>query len=512
MVTGFSIGITQNSRNAENNTSNVTVFLTITWNGGSYNATGNAAGTLTVDGTAYDFTATFNTAQKTSGSEVIYSKTLDIPHSADGSKSLSCSASFATGTAVGTVTASATKTLTAIPRESTIGATDANIGATSVISVNRKNGAYTHSIAYRFGSLEGFLADGGGTHSDEEVRLTAVSLSFPIPESFYEQIPNARSGVCTLTVKTYSGSTRIGSDKTCTFTVTAAEANCRPEVSGTVVDINEDTLALTGDENKLVCGMSTACCTISAQAKNGAALAGKTIGGIQVSEDERMISGVETGSILFAATDSRGYTNTYEKTVEMVEYVMLTCNLAASRTDPTSGNGTLTVKGNFFDGSFGAEDNELTLSYQIDGGEFTQIEALHDGNQYMASVSISGLDYQKACSVTVKAADKLMTVTKTVTVGKGIPVFDWGENDFNFHVPVAINGIPLKTKLLTAEELDAFRFSDSEFRVGYGIIDSEGYISFNMGWITMQLRVTAANKIHKRVKYGGNAWSEWETI
>ena len=111
MVTGFRIGITQNSQSIAGNKSNVTVALTITWNGGSYNATGNAAGVLNIDGIDYSFTAKFNTAQKTTGSEVIFSKTLDISHSPDGSKTLACSASFATGTGAGTVTATATSGL-----------------------------------------------------------------------------------------------------------------------------------------------------------------------------------------------------------------------------------------------------------------------------------------------------------------------------------------------------------------------------------------------------------------
>lgn len=440
MVTGFHIGITQNSQSAADNKSNVTVALTITWNGGSYNATGNAAGVLNIDGTDYSFTAKFNTAQKTSGSEVIFSKTLDISHSADGSKSLNCSASFATGTAVGTVTASATKTLTQIPRESTIGATDANIGAISVISVGRKNAAYIHSIAYSFGALKGYLADGSGTTSDTEVKLSETSLSFPIPESFYAQIPDAKAGACKLTIKTYSGSTRIGAEKSCTFTVTAPEANCRPEVSGTVIDINETTVALTGDPHILVRGMSTAQCTITAQAKNGASIKSKHIGGVEVSDDLHTIPGVESGKISFSATDSRGYTGKVEKTVEMVDYVCLTCNAEVMRTDPTSGNATLVISGNYFDSSFGAQENSLQLEYQVEGGQIEETERRVEGNRYYITASLSGMDYRKCHKITFTVLDMLTTLTKTLELGKGIPVFDWGEQDFTFHVPVHLGG------------------------------------------------------------------------
>ncbi len=512
MVTGLSVGITENYQNVANNSTNVTVAVTITWNGGSYNATGNAAGTLKIDGTDYNFKATFNTAQKTSGSEVIYSKTLNIAHGTDGSKSLSCSASFATGTMVGTVTASATKNLTQIPRESTIGATDANIGATSVISINRKHAAYTHSVAYSFGNLSGYLADGSGRLSGSEVKLSAVSLSFPVPESFYTQIPNATSGRCTLTVKTYSGNTQIGAAKTCTFTVSTSESNCRPQVSGTVTDINEATKALTGNAGKLVQGMSTAYCVINAQAKNSATVKKKTIAGTVVTSNERSIAGVETNRFVFSATDSRGYTTTYEKTVEMVNYVRLTCNASAERTNPTDGNGVLWISGNYFNGSFGAQQNNLKLSYRIGNGEAVQLQPQISGNQYSVSVNLQEMDYQTAYNITVTVEDQLIHLSKTVTLSKGIPVFDWGENDFSFNVPVSVMGVPINAQITTLNELDRFCFDDLKLHIGYGVINQEGYISFNVGWIALQMKVADGNNVFIRSKYGNKSWSEWRKI
>lgn len=437
MVTGFSIGITENSRSVENNSSNVTVALTITWNGGSYNATGNAAGILTVDGTDYHFKAVFNTVQKTSGSEVLYSQIIDVGHNADGSKVLSCSATFATGTQVGTVTASATKTLTQIPRESTLSATPVDIGAVSVITVDRKNKDYTHVIAYQFGDLRGYIANEEGALSEREVKLSATGISFPIPSTFYAQIPDAPSGECILTVRTYSGSTRIGQDQTCRFKVTAAEEQCRPEVGGTVVDVNPATLALTGDERKMVRAMSTARCTMIAQAKNSASVASRTIAGVAVTEETREIAGMESPGVEFGVSDSRGYSASCTVPVELVEYIRLSANVTAKRTDPTSGNVKLEIGGRYFSGSFGAATNSLTVRYRVGGGEYATVVPQIGNNEYTASADLQGLDYQSAHSITVEIRDKLEILTRTVQVGKGIPVFDWGEEDFAFHVPVS---------------------------------------------------------------------------
>lgn len=345
------------------------------------------------------------------------------------------------------VSGSRTLTLTAIPRASTIGATDANIGAVSMIAVDRKSDSYTHSIAYTFGSLSGYVTASGGV-SASEVKFTAASVPFTVPESFYAQIPSAKSGKCTLTIKTYSGSAQIGDTQSCAFTATASETACAPTVSGTVVDSNAATKALTGDASKLVRYCSTALCTITAAAKNSAAISSKSIGGTAVSGDTRSIPNVESGSVAFAATDSRGYSAAATVNATLIPYVKLTNNASAARTDPTSGNAKLTMKGNYYNDSFGAVDNTLEVKYRIGDGDYIAVNPTLNGNAYSASVSLSDLDYTQSYTVTVSVSDKLSAVTKALTIGPGVPVFDWGQNDMRVNVPLSVQGhalVPLYT-------------------------------------------------------------------
>jgi hypothetical protein len=275
------------------------------------------------------------------------------------------------------------------------------------------------------------------------VKFSASSVSFKVPTSFYAQIPNAKTGKCKLTCTTYSGSTQIGDAQTTEFIVTAAESLCKPQVSGILIDSSSQTVNLTGDEYVLVKYFSDAACTISAEAKNSATIVKKKIGGVEVSGNSRTIFDVETNSVTFQATDSRGYSTQVTVERAMVNYVRLTVNAQLTRKDPTSGNALLQVKGNYFNDSFGQVDNTLEMWYRLaksgeSYGGWVQVFPTVRENTYTLSVDLSDLDYLSSYSLQVRAEDKLISQTITVTINQGIPVVDWGKDDFRFNVPFLI--------------------------------------------------------------------------
>lgn len=452
----------ENSWSAATNKSDVTVSVTAQWTGGSYNLN-EPGGTLTVDGVPYNFVSNFNEKRTTSGSKVLYSKDVTIEHDDQGKKRLYFSAKFATGVSSGTISASDYLDLTNIPRASTALATDANIGAVSMIAVDRKAASFTHSIAWKFGALSGYL-NGSGNNSTTEVKLSILSVPFRIPESFYAQIPNAASGTCTLTVRTYDGTSKIGDAQTTQFTITAAESVSKPSVSGTVVDVNDATVELTGDDSIMVRYFSEAACAISATAKNFATISQKKIGGNVVTGNELTISGIATNSIQFFAKDSRGYTNSVDVGFDMIPYIRLTNNAIASRVDPATGVSTLTVKGNFFNGSFGTYQNALDVQYSVDGGDFITAAATIMDNRYELIVDIPDLDYLASHTVDVVVSDLLDSVPKEVKIGKSIPGFRWNDTDFILNLNlVAPNFIKAGIAKVTVSAADTPTYIDVVF-------------------------------------------------
>ena len=432
--------LTENSISQTNNTSSVSYTLRLhsgDWDFSQY----KIGHSISLAGKTVSSVARANANQysiSTNSSITLASGSTTIAHNSDGSKSISVSFSIDMAKdswTPGRISVSGkSMALTSIPRASTVSCSTANIGSNATITINRASSSFTHTLSYTFGSLEDVTI---------VTKTSKTSYAWTIPTSFYKQIPNSKSGTGTITCDTYNGSTKIGT-KTCTFTAKVSESASKPTLSPTVVDNNSTTIALTGDNTKFIKYYSNAAVTTGAAARNSATLKSQkiTCGSKSISSASGTINAVESGSFKFSATDSRGYTTSQTVTKTLINYVKLTCDLQKSTPD-TSGNFTLTVKGNCFNGSFGATNNTLTIQYRYkeNGGTYSNwktINATLSGNTYTAKDNLTGLDYQKTYVFQARATDKLSTKTTNEISIKSLPVFDWGKNDFkvngDFHV------------------------------------------------------------------------------
>lgn len=372
-------------------------------------------------------------------SQVIASGSLTIPHDTDGGKVMSFQVYTPSAQDVAPsygppeIKLTGSWELTTIPRASSISAINADIGSDTLITISRASSAFTHTVSYKFGGLSGTIA----------TKTTKTSIPWTIPTSFYGQITSAKYGTVTLTCQTYSGSTSLGT-KTATFRAAADEDACRPTVSGSVtVDALSQTL--TGGTEKLIRYVSTARATITATAKNSAIISKRTVNGQELTSTKDFPA-VETGSFAFAATDSRGYTGSKTVKPEFIAYIPLTLTPTVKRLTPTGDTVRISLKGNFWAGDFGAVENALTLSYQyqVVGGTFTEAVpvsgAVISGNTYSVTLDVGEIDYREPYILRFEAKDKAMTLTQDINLAQGIPVYDWGKEDFRVNVPTEIVG------------------------------------------------------------------------
>lgn len=419
--------------NMEENYSEVTATLYYTRTNSGYTTYGHWGGSLTINDNTKQSSGIY--LQITDGGETAaITHTVRVPHGEDGTKTITISATGSISDTTLTYTSiSGQVSLEAIPRASAISATDADIGAVSMVTVGRRSDQYTHTVAYQFGSLRGYLTANGTSGS--AVKLTQTSIPFTLPEDFYQQIPNAPTGVCTLTCTTYRGNEVIGSARQTSFTVRVNPEKCGPTLSAQVADTNSVTTALTGNSAKAVRYASRMLCSMSCAGRFGASVVEKKIAGVTVT-DSLMMDAIEEDRVVFSVRDSRGYVAQQTVTMEMIPYHLPTGRLTAARTDATSGKVDIQSQGSWFSGSFGKQNNALQARCRVGEGTWQTLSVQTDGDSYRLSAQLTGLSYTDAHRITLEISDRITTITLGAQINPGIPAFDWGKEDFCFHVPV----------------------------------------------------------------------------
>ena len=399
-----------------------------------------------------------------------------------------------------------------IPGASTVTATDGNIESAISIMISRKVTDSTHTLTYDFGGLTGTIA----------TKTSETTVPFTIPSTFYAKIPNAKSGTCTIYCTTYNSSgTQIGDTQSTTFTATASEDKCKPTVSLTAVDSNTTTKGLTGDENKFIKYFSTASLTLTATAKNSATISSRKItcgDGKSSTSASATFNNVESASFTGSTTDSRGYSASTTLNKTLINYIKLTCNVDVYRPEPTTGEVNLKVNGNYFNGSFGSVANTITLRYRYKEStsstwsSWTTITATKSGNTYSYSGSLGKtFDYTKSYNFQVNVYDKLMNLTNDKTVSQGIPTFDWGEEDFNFNVPINANGKQVlrhnnSGALIVSSDGNIYlRAKGTNDRTSEIFLDSNGKAFIN----NVQIVESGSNTNGKYIKYYDGTMIQW---
>lgn len=452
------------------------------WN---YTSTVPVTYSITINGT----TVTGN-IMSYDGASTIWIKQgeLDIEHTIDGSKTISFSfnvSSLDASYLPGSASASGSMTLTKKLRASKITCSTGVIGGQATITIAKEDYTFAHRVEYTYGNLKGIVIE----------KETWGSFKWNIPTSFYTQIPNGTTGYGELKCTTYNGNTVLGTTTT-NFTVITDEAACKPTLNPSI-KCDSATYALTGDYNKFIKGWSSADYNIGAAARNSATLKNQRI--ICGSKDSTAMSGTLTGidsdSFTIRAYDSRGYITEQTIKKSIVNYFKPTCNIEV--TAPTAdGKMSFTIKGNVFTGSFGKSSNQAVVSYRVKENEDIYLswrvaESTLSGNTYSASVDLTGLNYQNTYTIQANIKDSISGYVYSAEYKvKTTPIFDWGENDFNFNVPISFNNIPM-----------------ADFVVEQGILDNWHYRKWNSGYAECWRIVTVNNINAAEKNYSGFYYS-----
>ena len=283
-----------------------------------------------------------------------------------------------------------------------------------------------------------------------------------IKNDLYSSIPNARSGKFKYITKvvnegiTYSY-TKQGND----YNIDVADST--PSITSTSYeDTNNDTLAITSDNQKLISNNSIT--TINATGlvvKNSATISSVVLKQKDTTIQANMVvsgtSASATGLILpylslsskdieIILTDSRGLTNVYTLTTDLLQYSNPTATYSIKRESNYYSNTSFLVNANYT--NIGSNTLTIRTRQKQEGtstwGNYTTLT-----NNTATTISLDNTYYW---DVEVEVSDSLHTTTYTTKVARGMPLmyFDTTKNSLGFNCfPVNNASVELNGKDIT---------------------------------------------------------------
>lgn len=489
----------------------------------------------------------------TSGQEVtLASGVVTIPHDSDGTKTMSVWASFDPNNGVhGNITISTNYTFDKIPRSTQISSLEGNrnLGSLHTIIFNRKVNSFTHQVWYRvFGSD---WIDLGKNHT--------TSVSFTPSLDLARYLPKSSSGVMDICVRTYNGTTQIGSDVYSNGWYFKIPDSVKPTFTGlSLTDMN--TVArqlLSGNDFLQIIS------DIQVNFNNASGAYGSTITGYRAEiVNKKMVvtkNGGSFGIMNFSGlatirayvVDSRGkQSDTKDITINVIEYYTPSFSFSALR---TRGNpNTLQVLRNARIAPImqsGKQRNVMSLTFKVAqignenftddngsaSGNFTSVHTLTNSAANMAgnypsnkSFVIIGKLEDKFTSVefssTVATERVVMSYDKNGRVGIG-KVAEFGKpGSLDVLGDIYADNKPIQQHQLTknggnslSAEIDWNNYTDSGQYMGYNLSNSPTggnpwkhvqVFKHNDNWVVQVAYDFSGQFLTVRAKSNGN-WTRW---
>ena len=356
--------VDQGSQSITANTSTVNWRMTVSRTGAYYthNHQGDSTLSLNLDGQNVHYSYP---TWETSGEEyTLASGSSTISHNADGTKTLPISCTFNPNNGLhGTITVSASLSLTTIPRSSSVSVSPGVIGSSVTININRQSSSFKHTVRYSWAGKSGTIA----TNVD-------TSATWSIPIDFANDIPNSASGTGTIFVDTYSGNTKTGTQST---TLTASvSANVKPTFTGvSLSDLNGAAQNLIPNSDTFIQVISNIKVAFNgAVGSYGSSITGyyaEIIGKNQSTSSNGGGLGIMnyhgTIKIRASVSDSRGrWSDTKEVSVTVLEYFAPALSFSIARTGSTSSTLTATRNAKIAPLTVsGSQKNSMTLTFKV---------------------------------------------------------------------------------------------------------------------------------------------------
>lgn len=478
----FYLDAKYSSQSIANNTTAVQTRLTSVVNSGSGS------------GSNYKFTCTYCSTVSGSGSWTFASETITsggstVTHNSDGTKSLTLKATVKVANAgLSEHTLSATVTLPTIPRKASV------TSAPNFTDLDNPTISYSNPAGNSVTTLQAsiYLPDAvTGLAYYRDIPKTGTSYTFNLTEEERERLrtncTTAKSRAVRFYVRTVLGGTNYTHNLEKTLTI--VDAN--PTFTYTIAENNPDVISLLGGSSadSVIQNISNVHIVVNPTALKSATISSVAIthnGVTQTSNTSpyEFDIGVTSDSFTILVTDSRGYTATETITKTLIPYQKVKQNsFSFKRINPTSSNITFTLDSVYCQQTFGSTANVPTIKWKLDEGNWNTLSSSQytidtTNNKVTVNITLNNvLSYMNNGTMYVEVSDLLSTWTNSMNVTKGIPVFEYGEDDVQVNGDLYIADTNRNRKINVADMVD--------YIIETGTNDGWKYRLWNSGYIEM---------------------------
>lgn len=381
-----------------------------------------------------------------------------ITHNSEGKASFTISVKAAIYQASYNCTGSKKFTLDTIPRKATITSAP-NFSDEDTPTVKYSNPAG--------GTLQiGIYKTDGETALVSYRACSGSSYKFTFTSAEKTTLQNACKNAQSMSVRIYLKTTLGGKTYYHYVSKTLSIANAIPTLSPTAIEEQDENgvknTQATGSNTRWVKGYSDIAYAFNASAKKGATITYYNVICGTDSESGKssgVLYNINSKDVVFQVVDSRGNRATQTVSGTLINYAKPTINISASGelVSDTMAKITLGIKGTYFNGQIkSGVNNTLTFQYRHKAGtngSWGSWTALTGGSYSNGSFNFTkvigeNFDYNLTHTFQVRVQDNFYLahgswIESNQPVVKIKPIFDWSETDFNFNVPITVNGLNL---------------------------------------------------------------------
>lgn len=463
-----------------------------------------------------------------------------ITHNTNGTKSISVSMEIIDNTPVEYVPYNASKTqtlsLTSIPRTSsfTISSTSINVEDSVKFIITRNATSFTHKISWSV------VYNNTTTQIKTHNLGTTINTNLTVPLEFYDFfIKNKIKEISTtITCTTYSGTTKIGA-ATKTATVKMSAVKCIPIITNITLDENSVNFLGTFNQNSVIEKKEGQApkITISYDFPSANYLA--RIKAVVSGFSTEVIKEISSFEEKIKIVDPTGFFSSVEKTLKDFSNYEFYNNLQGEITNIVKNYIVQTISETVDDETITSTVYKITefncdillnnyLPYLMTNdqvnkiyyryGIYTSAQDLGLSNIYEAEISNNSFSVLKNSNleeediaitldklttpfnVVIKLWDDKSTENQAIEIKKTIiiqPIFDWSEEDFQFNVPVKVEGVSLfykpgdKIEFANQDEFWSGVITSSKTQLIFSIpLDKPAFVNgatIENGWITPRI-------------------------